>query len=127
VRSKFGTPVFEPKVFRKQMHCIEESICDFSAPGCCAPLLQAPAFCADGVNMGVTRGAQFHGRQFTMGALNHCWGAELLREAPKSPNTITSTFFNTVNLLPKELRFEHGGAKLASCPGRHLTSVHPRV
>jgi len=25
----------------------------------------------------------------------------------------------TVHLLPKSLRFEHAGAKLASCPGRH--------
>ena len=25
--------------------------------------------------------------------------------------------------LPNELRFEHGGVKLASCPGRHLTSL----
>jgi len=45
--------------------------------------------------------------------------------APKSPNNITSAFFNTVHLLPKYLSFEHGGAKLASCPGRHLTSFHP--
>ena len=29
------------------------------------------------------------------------------------------------NLLPKALRFQHGGAKLASFPGRHLTSVRP--
>ena len=55
----------------------------------------------------------------------HYGGAESLREAPKSPNTITSTFFNTVNLLPKELRFEHGGTKLVFCPGRHLTSSRP--
>jgi len=27
-RSKFGTPMFEPKVFQKQMYCIEESTCD---------------------------------------------------------------------------------------------------
>jgi len=35
-RSKFGSPVFEPEVFRKQMYCIEESACDivgtFGAP-----------------------------------------------------------------------------------------------
>jgi len=69
-----------------------------------------------------------------MGALNHCWGAELLQEAPKNPNYVTSTFFNTVNLPSKELRFDHGdakprpwgrrfdhgGAKLVFCPGRHL-------
>jgi len=28
-------------------------------------------------------------------------------------------------LLPKDLRFEHGGAKLVSCPRRHLTSLRP--
>jgi len=27
-RSKFGAPIFEPEVFRKQMYCIEESTCD---------------------------------------------------------------------------------------------------
>jgi len=27
-RSKFGTPMFEPEVFRNQMYCIEESTCD---------------------------------------------------------------------------------------------------
>ena len=43
-------------------------------------------------------------------------GGTILR-APKSPNNVTSTFFNTVHSLPKDLRFEHGGAKLASCPG----------
>jgi len=36
-------------------------------------------------------------------------------------------FFIAVHLLPvpKDLRFDHGGAKLASCPGRHLTSFCP--
>jgi len=47
---------------------------------------------------------------------NHCGG-------PKSHNVI-STFFNTIHLLPKGLRFEHGGAKPVSCPRRHLTSLH---
>jgi len=46
--------------------------------------------------------------------------------APKSPNNIANTFFNTLHLLPKELRFEPGGIMLASsCPGRHLTSLRP--
>jgi len=27
-RSKFGVPMFEPEVLRKQMYCIEESTCD---------------------------------------------------------------------------------------------------
>jgi len=43
--------------------------------------------------------------------------------APKSPNNVASTFFNTVRLLAKDLMFEHGDAKLVFCPGRHLTSV----
>jgi len=54
---------------------------------------------------------------------HNCPGAESLRGAPKSPKNVTGTFFNTAHLLPKDLRFKHGGAKLASCPGRHLTSV----
>jgi len=57
---------------------------------------------------GITRGLQFSGRPVTMGA-------------PKSHSNVTSTFFNTLQLLPKYLRFERGDAKLASCPGCHLT------
>jgi len=41
-------------------------------------------------------------------------GAESLRGLPKSSNNVASTFFNTVHLLPKDLRFEHGAVKLAS-------------
>ena len=58
----------------------------------------------NGVTRGVTRKAQFSGRRITMGAT-------------KSPNYATSTFFNTVYLLSKDLRFERGG--------RHLTSLRP--
>jgi len=43
--------------------------------------------------------------------------AESLRWAPKTFNNVASTFFNKAHLLPKDLSFEHGGAKLASCPG----------
>ena len=32
-----------------------------------------------------------------------------------------------MHLLPKDLKFEHGGAKLASCPGRHLAWLCPWV
>jgi len=32
---------------------------------------------------------------------------------------------STAHLLSKDLRFEHAGAKLVSCPGRHLTSLRP--
>jgi len=55
--------------------------------------------------------------------LNQYGGAKSLREAPKSPNNVTRTFFNTVYWLPKDLRFEYVGAKLASRPGRYLTSL----
>ena len=48
-----------------------------------------------------------------------------MRGAPKSANNVTITLFNTVHLLPKDLRFEHEGAKLASCPGRHLPRYGP--
>jgi len=51
------------------------------------------------------------------------WGHQITAGAPKSPNSVTSTFFNTVHLLPKNLRFEHQGAEL--CPGRHLTTLCP--
>ena len=67
---------------------------------------------------GVTRGAQLPGCRVNKGAPNHSG-------SPKSPNNVTSTSFHTVRLLPKDLSFEHGGAKLASCPGHHLTSLRP--
>jgi len=57
------------------------------------------------------------GRRITAGRRMTAGGAECLREAPESPNNVTYTFFNAVNLLPKDLRFERGGAKLVSCPG----------
>jgi len=41
----------------------------------------------------------------------------------ENPNSITSAFFNAIQLLPKDRKLEHGGAKVASCPGRHLTSL----
>jgi len=47
----------------------------------------------------------------------------MIAGAPKSPNNVISTFFHTVHLLPKDLKFEHAGAKLPSCPGRYLTSL----
>jgi len=59
------------------------------------------------------------------GAPFHCGGRRMAAGSPKSPNNITSTFFNTVHLLAKDLSFDHGGAKRASCPRRHLTSLWP--
>ena len=49
------------------------------------------------------RGEQFPGRRMTA-------------SAPKSPNNVTSTFFNTVRLLPKDLRFEHRGPNFLLAP-----------
>ena len=71
---------------------------------------------------GVTTGRQ--GGHNSPGA-ESLWGRGMTVRAPKSPNNVTSTLFNTVHLLPKDLRFEHGRGKLAYCPGRHLTSFHP--
>ena len=58
-------------------------------------------------------------------ARSHYGGAKSLRRALKSPNNVTSTFFNKVHLLPKDPNFELVGVKLVSCPGRHLTSLRP--
>jgi len=49
----------------------------------------------------------------------------MIAETPKNPNNVTHTFFNTVHLLPEDLRFENGGAEIASWPGNHLTSLRP--
>jgi len=64
-----------------------------------------------------SQGRNEGGKGGTMpGAPNH-W------VAPKSPNNVTNTFFNTAHLLPRDLRFELEGTRLVSCPGRHLPSV----
>jgi len=46
-------------------------------------------------------------------APNHCRGGGVEKSQ--------KCHLNTVHLLPKDLRFEHRGTKLCSCPGRHLT------
>jgi len=46
------------------------------------------------------------------------WGAENSQQCYKY-------FLQIAHLPPKDLRLEHGDAKLASCPGRHLTSLRP--
>jgi len=52
-------------------------------------------------------------------------GRRITGGVPKSPSNVASFFFNAVHLLPKDLRFKYGSAKLVSCPGRNLTSVSP--
>ena len=59
-----------------------------------------------GTNRGVTRGEK---------------GLQLPRRrniagAPKGPTNVASTYFNTVHLLPKDLRYEHGGPKFVVAP-----------
>jgi len=44
-------------------------------------------------------------------------GAESLWGERKSPKNVTSTFFNTVHLLLKDLRLEHGAPNLILAPG----------
>jgi len=77
---------------------------------------------------GVTKGGKgsaTHRAPNHYGGAKSLWGRRMTAGGAESPNNVTSTFFNTVHFLPKDLRFEPGGAKLASCPGRHLTSLRP--
>jgi len=61
------------------------------------------------------RGVTIEGKGGTIArALNHYGGAESLREAPKSQKNVTSAFYNTIHLLPKDLRFEHVGARVVA-------------
>jgi len=48
--------------------------------------------------------------------------------APKSLNNLTSTFFNTVNFLPKDLKLECGAPNLLLYPGapNFVTPLGPR-
>jgi len=47
------------------------------------------------------------------------------RGAPKSPNNVTNTFFNTAHLLPRDLRFEHGGHPTCFLPRAPSSLVTP--
>ena len=62
---------------------------------------------------GITRGAkgaQFPWRRIAVGTPNHCGGR-------RKVSPMSQVLFSTAHLLPKDLRFEHEGAKLVSCPG----------
>ena len=52
-------------------------------------------------------------------------GHRITAGAPKSLNNITSYFFSAVHLLTKDLRFEHGSAKLVSNPWAPSNRVTP--
>jgi len=47
--------------------------------------------------------------------------------AQKCPNNVISTFFNTVHLLPKDLRFEHGGGQTCFLPRAPSNLVTPLI
>jgi len=49
---------------------------------------------------------------------------ETIPRAPKSLNNISSTFFNTVHLLPKDIRFEHRSAIGGGTGGRMGLGPH---
>jgi len=73
-------------------------------------LLGSRFACLQGRNDGGGKWGTVPGRELL-------WGCRITAGAPKSPNNVTSTFFNTVHLVPKELRFEHGVANLLLAPG----------
>ena len=67
-------------------------------------------------NRGVTKGGGQEGRNFP--------GTKSLWARQKVP-TMSQVLSSTVHLLPKDLMFEHSGAKLVSRSGRHPTSLRP--
>ena len=75
------------------------------------------------ISRGVTRGArgaQFHGRRITLGRWNTAGGAEWLwgrQKVPTMSQALSSIQY--ICFRKKNLRFKHGVAKLASCPGDH--------
>jgi len=86
-------------------------------------------FCRNnrGVTIGGTKGGtiprasnDYGGAESLRGARNDCGGRKKSQQCHKY-------LLKYSTLLPKDLRFEHRGAKLASCPGRHLTSLRPCV
>jgi len=72
---------------------------------------------------------QGHNKRCTVPQVpSHHEGAKWLRGTLKSPNNVTITSFITVHLFLKDLtQFWTWGAKLASCPGYHLTLLGPWV
>jgi len=52
-------------------------------------------------------------------------GRRIAAEGSEKSQQCHIYFLHHSYLLPKDLKFEHGGVKLASCSGRHLTSLRP--
>jgi len=68
---------------------------------------------------GGSRVAQFPGRRITTGASNDCGGR---RKAPTMSQVLSSIQYICFGRTSGS---NMGGAKLASCPGRHLTTLRP--
>ena len=61
------------------------------------------------------------------GAPNHYGGRRMVAGGAEKSQQCHKYLppYSSLHLLPKHLSFEHGGAKLASCPGRYLKPLHP--
>jgi len=69
----------------------------------------------------VARGATFPGRRITMRGPNYCGGRRKVPTMSQVLSSIQYIYFR------KTSGSNMGGAKLASCPGRHLTLLHPCI
>jgi len=83
----------------------------FANVNVCSFLHAALWFNQRGRNEGA-RGRNYPGAQ-------SLWGRWNTAGAPKNPNNVTRTFFNTVglHLLPEDIRFENGAPNLHLAPG----------
>jgi len=77
-----------------------------------------------GRNEGVARGVQFSGRRVAMGTPNHC-GCRMVAGGAKKSQQCHKYFLQYSTFASERPQFRTRGAKLASCPGRHLTWLRP--
>jgi len=102
VRKKVMNSGSWPSILRiKQTYCIDNEIFN--------------CFVTRGVTRG-SRGAQFPRRQMTMGPPNHYTGR---RKVP----TMSQVLSSIQRISSERPHVPTWGAKVASCPGRHLTSL----
>jgi len=66
------------------------------------------------------RKVQQPGAESPWGRRITAWGGKKIQQCHKY-----FLKYSSLHLLPKDLRFEHGGAKLAYCPGHHSTLLRP--
>jgi len=80
-----------------------------------------------GRNDGGQEGATPRAPSHYMGAPNHCGGCRMTAESAEKSQQCLKYLLQYSTFASENLSFEHGGAKLASCPGRYLTSLRPCV